>query len=47
MNQPKTAVIKLNATGELITVRSYGNGWISAKGDMYHKSQAKLVKVNG
>jgi hypothetical protein len=47
MNQPKTAVIKLKATGELVTVRSYGSGWIDAKGNLPHKTKAKLVKVNG
>jgi len=46
MNQPKTAVIKLKATGELVTVRSYGSGWIDAKGNLHHKTTAKLVKVN-
>ncbi len=43
----KTAVIKVLKTGELITVRSYGNGWICAKGNRYHKTAAKLVKLNG
>lgn len=47
MNKPKTAVIKLKATGELVTVRSYGSGWIDAKGNLHHKTAAKLVKVNG
>ncbi len=47
MNQPKTAVIRIIATGELVTVTSYGFVWIDAKGNEYHKSQAKLVKVNG
>lgn len=43
----KTAVIKVLKTGELVTVRSYGNGWICAKGNLYHKTTAKLVKLNG
>jgi hypothetical protein len=43
----KTAVIKVLKTGELITVRSYGNGWIDARGNLYHKTTAKLVKLNG
>ncbi len=43
----KTAVIKVLKTGELITVRSYGNGWIDALGNLYHKTTAKLVKLNG
>jgi hypothetical protein len=47
MNQPKTAVIRILKTGELITVRSYGSGWIDAKGNLHHKTTAKLVKVNG
>jgi hypothetical protein len=46
MNQIKTAVIRVIATGELITVRSYGNGWLDAKGNLYHKTTAILVKVN-
>ncbi len=43
----KTAVVKVLKTGELITVRSYGNGWIDARGNLYHKTTAKLVKLNG
>jgi hypothetical protein len=43
----KTAVIKVLKTGELITVRSYGNGWLCAKGNFYRKTTAKLVKLNG
>jgi hypothetical protein len=45
MNQPKTAVIRILKTGELITVRSYGSGWIDAKGNMYHRTTAELVNV--
>jgi hypothetical protein len=47
MNQTKTAVIRVIATGEEVTVRSYGNGWIDAKGNLYHKTTAKLVRLNG
>jgi hypothetical protein len=43
----KTAVIKVLKTGELITVRSYGFIWIDAKGNKYHRTEAKLVKLNG
>lgn len=46
MKKPKTAIIRINATGELVTVMTYGFVWIDAKGNEYHKSQAKLVKVN-
>ena len=46
MNHIKTAVIRVIATGELITVKSYGNGRIDAKGNLYHKTTATLVKVN-
>lgn len=42
----KTCTIKVIKTGELVTVRSYGSGWIDAKGNLYHKTTAKLVKVN-
>lgn len=47
MTKIKTAVIRIKATGELVTVRSYGAGWIDAKGNLHHKTTAKLVKVNG
>ena len=46
MSHIKTAVIRVIATGELITVKSYGNGWIDARGNLYHKTTATLVKVN-
>lgn len=46
MSQIKTAVIRIIATGEEITVRSYGCGWIDARGNLYHKTTAKLVRLN-
>ena len=46
MSKIKTAIIRINSTGKLVTVMTYGFVWIDAKGNEYHKSQAKLVKVN-
>ncbi len=43
----KTAVIRIIKTGELVTVRSYWFAWVDAKGNKYHRTEAKLVKLNG
>lgn len=39
----KTCKIRLNATGEIIDVRSYGHGWIDCRGNFYHRTAAELV----
>lgn len=41
----KKCTIRVKATGQVITVKSYGNGWIDAKGNMYHRTTAELVNV--
>jgi hypothetical protein len=43
----KTCQIRIKATGELLTVKSYGNGWIDSKGNFYHRTAAELVNPKG
>lgn len=43
----KTCQIRLKSTGAVLTVKSYGNGWITAKGDFIHRTQAELVNSKG
>lgn len=43
----KTCKIRVNATGEILTVRSYGNGWVTAKGEFIHRTAAELVNPKG
>ena len=44
MNQ---CTIRIKATGAVIQVKSYGNGWITAKGEFIHRSAAELVNPKG
>lgn len=37
--------VRIIATGEIKTVKSYGNGFIDAKGDFYHKTAVEFVGV--
>lgn len=37
--------IRVRETQQVLRVFSSGPGWIDAKGNFYHKSQAKLVRV--
>ena len=43
----KSCTIRVIATGEVLTVKSYGNGWITAKGEFIHRTQAELVNPKG
>ena len=42
----KTCTIRVKKTGQVLTVKSYGNGWIDARGNMYHRTTAELINVN-
>lgn len=37
--------VRIIATGEIKTVKSYGNGFIDAKGDFYHKTAVVFLEV--
>jgi hypothetical protein len=39
----KHCTIRIKATGAIIPVKSYGNGWIDSKGNFYHRTAAELV----
>ncbi len=41
----KTCQIRLKSTGAVLTVKNYGNGWITAKGDFIHRTAAELVNA--
>lgn len=41
-----TCTIRVKLTGEVVRVKSYGNGWTDAKGKFYHRSQAELINVH-
>lgn len=41
----KASKVRIIATGEIKTVKSYGNGFIDAKGDFYHKTEVVFVGV--
>jgi hypothetical protein len=43
----KTCQIRIKATGEIIPVKSYSNGWIDSKGNFYHRTAAELVNPKG
>ena len=43
----KNCTIRVIATGEVLTVKSYGNGWIDCKGNFYHRTAAELVNPKG
>ena len=42
----KTCQIRIKATGAIIPVKSYGNGWITAKGEFIHRTKAELVNFS-
>ncbi len=39
------AKVMVKATGAVIAVKSYGNGFIDAKGDFYHASAVVFLEV--
>lgn len=41
----KSSKVRVIATGEIKTVKSYGNGFIDAKGDFYHKTAVQFLRV--
>ncbi len=42
----KKCTIRVKATGKVITVKSYGCGWVDCCGNFYHRTSAELVNVN-
>ena len=42
----KTCTIRVKKTGQVLTVKSYGCGWITSKGEFYHRTTAELVNVH-
>lgn len=43
----KTCQIRLKSTGAVVSVKSYGHGWIDCKGNFYHRTAAELVNSKG
>ena len=43
MEEMKHCTIRIKATGQVLDVKSYGNGWITVKGEFIHRTQAELV----
>lgn len=41
----KVAKVKVIATGEIKTVKSYDDGFIDDKGDFYHKTAVEFIEV--
>lgn len=41
----KPVVIKIAKTGQRIIAKSYGNGFVDAFGNFWHKSKVKLIEV--
>lgn len=41
----KKCTIRVKATGQVIAVKSYGSGWVDAKGNFWHRTTAELVSV--
>jgi len=37
--------IRVKATGEVLDVKSYSNGWITAKGEFIHRTAAELINT--
>ena len=42
----RTCTIRVKNTGQIITVKSYGAGWIDNKGNFWHRTTAELVNVH-
>lgn len=42
----KKCTIRVKATGQVITVKSYSTGWITSKGEFIHRTAAELVNVH-
>lgn len=42
----KKCTIRVKATGQVLTVKSYSTGWVTSKGEFIHRTAADLISVN-
>jgi len=42
----KTCTVRIKKTGQILTVKSYGMGWVTSKGEFIHRTAAELVNVH-
>ena len=41
----KHCKIRIKATGQVLDVKSYSNGWVDCRGNFYHRTAAELINT--